>query len=372
MRSITKTVYGAVVLFVSALFITPASAEAQEFRIRGRFHMDALYGIHEADTFSNGFNNRRARMGMAGRITDNWDGQIEIDFADGGIDPKDFRLRRTFENGGRLWIGQYKVPQGLNQLTSSNEITFVERSAINNVIADSRRLGIAYDYFNGPLGFKTMIFGRALGQRAALVDDMPIGLAFRGVFAPEIGGGILHIGASAVYEDLMDNNIVRLRDRPEARDSKGGSIRLIDANVQDAESTFKASLELLFIGGPFSIEAEYLQATVNRTVGDNPTFNGFNIQSSYVLTGESRSYSRGLVGTISPEGDRGAWEVALRYSFMDLNDAGFTGGEQRNITLGLNHYITSRLRFMGNVVFVNVDYLEDNPVLLVLRAQFGF
>jgi phosphate-selective porin OprO and OprP len=166
------------------------------------------------------------------------------------------------------------VPQGLNQLTSSNEITFIERSAINNVIADSRRLGIAYDYFNGPLGFKTMIFGRALGQRAALVDDMPLGLAFRGVFAPEIGGGILHIGASAVYENLMDNNIVRLRDRPEARDSKGGGIRLIDAVVPDAESTFKAGLELLFIGGPFSIEAEYLQATVNRSEGDNPTFNG--------------------------------------------------------------------------------------------------
>ena len=372
MRRTTLTVYGAVALFVVSLFILPASAEAQEFRIRGRLHMDAFYGITAADDFSNGFNNRRARMGMAGTITDGWDGQIEFDFADGGIDPKDIRLRRTFDNGGRLWIGQYKVPQGLNQLTSSNEITFIERSSINNTVADSRRIGIAYDYFNGPLGFKTMIFGRALGQRGALVDDMPLGVALRGVFAPEIGGGILHIGASAVYEDLMDNNTVRFRDRPEARDSKGGSIRLIDAAVDNAESTFKAGLELLFIGGPFSIEAEYLQATVSRTEGDNPTFNGFNIQSSYVLTGESRSYSNGLAGTVSPGGDAGAWEVALRYSFMDLNDAGFTGGEQRNITLGLNHYITSRLRFMSNLVFVNVDYLEDNPVLLVLRAQFSF
>jgi phosphate-selective porin OprO and OprP len=372
MRSITKTVYGAVVLFVSAFFITSASAEAQEFSIRGRLHMDGFYGISQADTFSNGFNNRRARMGMAGTITNGWDGQIEIDFADGRIDPKDIRLRRTFGNGGQLWIGQYKVPQGLNQLTSSNEITLVERSAINNVIADSRRLGIAWDYFNGPLGFKTMIFGRALGQRDALIDDMPLGLAFRGVFAPETGGGILHIGASAVYENLMDNNIVRLRDRPEARDSKGGDIRLIDAVVPDAKSTFKAGLELLFISGPFSIEGEYLQATVNRSEGNNPTFGGFHVQSSYVLTGESRSYSRGLVGSVSPAGDAGAWEVALRYSFMDLNDAGFTGGVQRNITLGLNHYITSRLRFMGNVVFVNVDYLDENPALLVVRAQFSF
>ena len=372
MRRTTLTVYGAVALFVVSLFILPASAEAQEFRIRGRLHMDAFYGITAADDFSNGFNNRRARLGMGGTITQGWDGRIEIDFADAGVSPNDFRLRRRIGSGGRLWIGQFKVPQGLNELTSSNEITFIERSTPNNVIADARRMGVAYEHFGNSLGFKTMVFGRSLGQRGALVDDMPLGVALRGVFAPEIGGGIFHIGASAVYEDLMDNNTVRFRDRPEARDSKGGSIRLIDASVPDAESTFKAGLELLFIGGPFSIEAEYLQATVSRTEGDNPTFSGYNIQSSYVLTGESRSYSNGLVGTVSPAGDAGAWEVALRYSFMDLNDAGFTGGEQKNITLGLNHYITSKLRFMSNLVFVKVDYLEDNPVLLVLRAQYNF
>jgi phosphate-selective porin OprO and OprP len=367
-----KTFYGAVILLLSALIIYPQASEAQEFRIRGRLHMDGFYGITNADDFSNGFNNRRARMGMAGQVAPGWDGQIEIDFADGGIALNDLRLRRLFENGGRLWIGQFKVPQGLNQLTSSNEITFIERSVINNVIADARRIGVAYDYFGGSIGFKTMVFGRALGERGVLVDDMPLGVAFRGVFAPELGGGRLHLGASAVYENLMDNNVVRYRDRPEARDSKGGALRLIDATIPDAESTFKAGLEVLFITGPFSIEAEYMQNTVTRSEADNPTFHGYHVQTSYVLTGESRSYSRGIVGGVRPAGDAGAWEVGLRYSFMNLNDAGITGGEQSTITLGLNHYVTSRLRFMGNLILVDVDRLEDNPLLFVMRAQYAF
>ncbi len=371
MRGTTKTVYGAVALFVLSLLSLSLPAKAQEFLIQGRLHMDAFNGINHADAFSNGFNNRRARMGMFVNITGGWDGLIEIDFADGGIDPKDFMLRRTYGNG-RLWIGQFKVPQGFNQLTSSIDITFIERSSISNVIPDARRIGVAYDYYNGPYGFKTMVFGRALGQREILVNDMPLGLALRGVFAPQIGSGLLHVGASAVYENLMDNNILRLRDRPEARDSKGGAIKLIDIIVPDAESTLKSGLELLYISGPFSIEAEYLQGTVYRFEGANPTFSGFHIQSGYVLTGESRSYSRGLVGTVSPSGPVGAWEVGIRYSLVNLNDAGFNGGEQRNITLGLNYYITSGLRFMGNLVLVSVDYMESNPVLLVLRAQYSF
>jgi phosphate-selective porin OprO and OprP len=367
-----KTFYSAVILLLFSLIINPQASEAQEFKVRGRLHMDGFYGISQADTFSNGFNNRRARMGMAGKLTETWYGQIEIDFAEAGINPSDLFMRRSFENGGRLWIGQFKVPQGLNELISSNDITFLERSTPVIILADSRRMGIAYEHFGNSLGFKTMVFGRALGGQAAVVEDMPLGVALRGVFAPELGGGRLHLGASAVYENLMDNNVVRYRDRPESRDSKGGALRLIDAIITDVESTFKAGLEILFITGPFSVEAEYLQSTVSRTLGNNPTFSGFHVQSSYVLTGESRSYSRGLVGGVSPAGDAGAWEVALRYSFMNLNDAGFTGGEQTTITLGLNHYVTSKLRFMGNLLFVSVDKLEENPVLLVLRAQFAF
>ncbi len=385
MKSEKKIFYQAVFLSLLSFMFLVQGTEAQDFRIRGRLHMDVFYGINDADAFSSGFNNRRARLGGGGTVADKWDGRIEVDFADGGVSPNDFRLRRSFENGGRLWIGQFKVPQGLNELTSSNEMSFIERSTPTNVIADARRMGIAYELFGSTVGFKSMVFGRALGQRGQLVDDMPLGIAFRGVFAPELGGGTLHAGASVVYENLMDNNTVRFRDRPEARDSKGGSLRLIDATVSEASSTLKAGFELLYINGPWSIEGEYLQVTVNRdngdnglngvngNNGDNPTFSGFHIQTGYVLTGESRPYSKGSVGTISPSGEKGAWELLVRYSYMDLNDAGFTGGEQSNITVGLNHYITSRLRFMFNLVIVDVDYLEDlSPVLGVLRAQYNF
>ena len=361
------------VLLCSSLVLSTI-AQAQNFTVRGRLQMDALYGISEAEDFVNGFNNRRARMGMQGRIHDNWDGRIEIDFADGGVDPKDFRMRRSFNHGGRLWIGQYKVPQGLNQLTSSVDITFIERSSVSNIVPDSRRIGVAYELFPNDLGFKTMVFGRALGQRGALNDDMPLGYALRGVYAPEVNGSQWHIGASMVYEDLKSNPGVRYRDRPEARDSKGGSVRYLDVIVPDAETTFKTGIEILYINGPFSLEGEYLQTAVGTSDNHNPTFHGFHVQSSYVFNGGRRHYAKGLVGGVIPaEGGSGAWEVALRYSVTDLQDDFYSGGDkQNNITIALNRHVTSKLRFIGNVVIVNTSDLGKKPVLGMVRAAYCF
>jgi len=347
-------------------------ADAQEFKVRGRLHMDAFYGISDADKFSNGFNNRRARIGTTGKINDNWDGIIEFDFANTSIEANDVRLRRSFSNGGKLLIGQYKVAQGLNQLSSSNDMTFIERSMVSNIIPDARRMGVGYEYFKENKGFNVMMFGRNIGQRASIEKDMPLGGVVRLVYAPKIGESILHIASSFVYEDRNSNKVVSYGDRPESRDCKGGSIKLIDIKVPDANNTFKAGAELAYINGPLSFEAEYLQVALNTVNGINPSFFGWHVQTAYVLTGESRSYKSGIMGTVTPEGEKGAWEIAVRYSFVNLNNTVYLGGEQANITFGVNKYVTSKLRFMANIIYVNLDYSDDNPILGVLRAQYNF
>lgn len=357
-------------VFFSLLFVK--FSNGQDFKIRGRLHLDAFYCISEASEFSNGFNNRRARMGMEGKITDNWEGRIEVDFANGEITPLYFMMHRSFEHGGRLWIGQFKVPQGLNLLTSSNAITFIERSSPVTSIVPALRMGLAYEHFARNRGFQIMLFGRAIGQINSIEDDMPAGAVLRGVYAPEFAGGILHMGGSLSYENMMDNNSVQFSDRPEARDSKGGSVKFIDVTVTDVRSTLKTGAEILYINGPFSVECEYLSASVNRNSGVSPLFSGWHVQAGYVMTGESRTYSKGVPGTVSPLDGKGAWEMAIRYSQADLNDAGFTGGVQKNITIGLNRYVASNLRFMGNLVFVNVEETDEKPVLGVIRAQFSF
>jgi len=357
-------------LLAVLFFIIPLIVKTQDIEFIGKIHFDAFYGIKDSDYFSNGFNNRRTRIGIKSEIADSRNAIIEIDVADGVLSPTNIFMQFKLKNDANICLGHFKVPQGLNELTSSDYIAFVERATPNNLFSDSRRIGIAYEQYLDLFGFKTMIFGRKLGARDMLNRDMPIGGAFRGFASPKTGTGRLHIGTSIVYENLMDNNEVIFSDNPEARDSKGGSIKFIGTKVTDVNQTLKPGIELLYINGPFLIEGEVFSAVINRNFYDSPLFYGYYLQSRYVITGENHSYSKGSYKGLNSNRESGAWEVALRYSFADLNDAGITGGKQRNISLGINYYLTSKIRFMGNVVFTDTDILETNPVLGVIRAQY--
>ncbi len=367
------------VLFTAEAFASPT------FEPRGRFHMD--YAVHDEDNvpLGDGFLNRRARMGVSGSLDDNWSFQIEYDFAENGTSANDVYLRRSL-GGGAVTIGQFKVPQGLNELTSSNNMTFIERASNSNTIVDSRRLGVGYHIDQDAVHFRMMGFGRSIGGRSDTdkgADDS-MGVGARIAFAPRFNGQMVHVGASVVYEDRRDQNSVRYRDRPEARPA---GVRLIDTrdldgNDIDADSTTKYGLELAYQAGPFSAEAEYLSVRVDRDDNANPTFDGYHVQASYVLTGETRGYRGGNFRGISPSRPTGAWEIAARYSNIDLNDSGVEGGEQRNITLGVNYYATSNVRFMFNYIWVDVkdsnaqvnDMVvgDDKPRIALLRAQYSF
>jgi phosphate-selective porin OprO/OprP len=107
-------------------------------------------------------------------------------------------------------------------------------------------------------------------------------------------------------------------------------------------------------------------------------FNGGYLQLAYTLTGENRAYdkkggglSRYYFGGQGPYENAyivrdqdgclrsgwGAWEVACRYSFVDLNDgtgaAFVNGGAMHGVSLGLNWYLNTNLT-------VNTEWVYDS------------
>jgi len=54
-------------------------------------------------------------------------------------------------------------------------------------------------------------------------------------------------------------------------------------------------------------------------------------------------------------GGSGAWEIAGRFSTLDLNDGAILGGEVDVITIGLNWYLNRNTRVMLNLQDIDLD-----------------
>jgi phosphate-selective porin OprO/OprP len=110
------------------------------------------------------------------------------------------------------------------------------------------------------------------------------------------------------------------------------------------------------------------------------------VYGSIFITGEHRRYNtaEGVLTSIHPKqnfdpfkGGWGAWEVAARYSYINLNSSSgnINGGKEDNVTLGLNWYLHPNLRVMFNYIRVNVTNSkvdEGRASIYQGRFQFAF
>ena len=180
---------------------------------------------------------------------------------------------------------------------------------------------------------------------------------------------MFHVGASVVSEKMSRKT--RFSAHPESRVTNK---RLVDTGIYgDIKHQHITAFEVAGANGSFMFQSEYFLATWEREGTKDPTFKGFYIQSSWVLTGESFNYVQGKFVRIRPQNPRGAWELGARYSIVDLNDKTITGGKERNLTLGLNWYTPgNQFRVMSNLIFVRTDAVmaDEDPIIFQLRAQF--
>ena len=303
--------------------------------------------------------------------------------------------------------------------SSSRAMTFMERSAYSESIELNQNFitGVWFNntYFNDRMTQQFSIFRPDQGASSGtFFGTGQWGWQGRLTGLPlyeEEGRKLLHLGISYGYRNGMNNlatspfRLMQLRARPELRDDDpagsasgaqtvpdANSNRLIDTGTIAAASQYILGLELLQIWGPFSVQAEYGWNFVNGAVGANPTglifspaitpgqnyaFSGGYVQLAYTLTGENRGYDKKL-GTLAryyygPNGPytnawfvrdengrlnvgTGAWEIAARYSYVDLNSGTglnrIAGGRLDGLSLALNWYLNRNMNLM-------IDWVSD-------------
>lgn len=342
------------------------------------------------DGFHNDF--RRLNVSFFGDAWDMVEFKLEIDFAN-VKDIKDQWIR--FTKGTILphfTFGHIKEPFSLDMLTSSNYLTFMEPTLPTKAFTPYRNFGITAHgawkeekvTWAGGVFLNTGSYSDVGDASDELSDANGYDLAGRitglPIFRNE-GRDMVHLGLSYLYRirnDDVDDPTTEFRTRPESRLTDD---RLVDTSLISDRGQHLISLEAAWMSGPVSIQGEYFHDLVDSESTLN--FNGWYIQGSWFLTGEAREYrtSAGVFAGISPqkefclgESGWGALELAIRFSTVDLNDKYIRGGEEQNVTVGVNWYLRRKVRFMINYVNAHVedrvDPFIDNGRADIIMSRF--
>jgi phosphate-selective porin OprO and OprP len=367
-----------------------------------------------------GVNARRARLGILGKIDGDWFYTFVYDF--GGTNDSGVGLAANAGSAGiekayltynglysgpfpvAFDLGYQDVPFTLDEATSSNDIMFMERAS-SQVVAtelgtgDNRSaFGIRSNddrywagvYATGPTsgsnhsntqsstsngnGEPLAMFGRLTYQVATAPNySLHVGVGAEGMVKSPTSGGV---------------RTVTLSDRPELRIDPSESSLLNSGALGTVQNPLNsaAAYEVELAGGydNLFLQGEGFDFRINRQGVPANNFYGGYLEGSWTATGEHRNYipATGAYSSIIPAlpfswsaGQWGAFEFAIRYSYMNLDDNvgsavadaaavkagtpvlsnGIAGGKQQIVTLGLNWYLNPNIKFVFNYLHGIVD-----------------
>jgi phosphate-selective porin OprO and OprP len=372
----------------------------------GRIQFDVANFSQDAtsmEQFGNAQNTvgfRRARIALLGEY-ETIDYIIEMDFANRGINSvvnakdqstgfKDVYIQmRDLPLLGNVRVGHFKECFGLEQLTSDNYTTFMERSLDDEgAFVPGRNDGImTYNWAENQRA--TWAIGAFTNQTGYdqpptfVYDHWGLDCTMRATCLPWYdeasgGRGLLHFGADYAYRSAPDH-IGSFATRPESAFAPS----VVNMKLTDVDDWQVGDVESALVYGPLSVQSELFASTVNRENGLTNNFYGGYVFFSYFLTGENRPYNRkmGVFDRVRPYEDffrvrtcddcvqtgRGAWELAYRFSYIDMLDGltptkAYAGaGLAADHTVGLNWYLNPYTRVMFN--YVHTLDTNNTPVL---------
>ena len=369
---------------------------------------------------------RRLYLGAEGRAFGNFWYEYRMDL--GGTD---FAVARPLVNLGRIsynfgdWAdpaqSHFRINAGLikpifsyDDSTSSAALTLLERADVVNVATASYGGGIPRwgaeltfqqaDLFRS--GDNLVISGAFTGQNATGKNgalpadtshegDQILGrLVYRlwsdGISNFHIGGSASHLLRVGKSLTSPGSHAITLQDQPEIRvDGR----RLVSTGPILARGGSLWGLESVGNIKSVYFQGEYYRFNIDRDlrclaciVAPNPDFSGWYMQASWIVTGEIKAYqpivmnnnmatftNPRVANPVSFDGKHwGAWEIAARYSDLDLNwnegtsgtsctgplSGCVRGGEEKIVTLGLNWYLSNNVRLMFDYLHVDVDRLN--------------
>ncbi len=383
-------------------FTIESSNGENSISLTGRVHFDGrFYDYEDGDNTSSTasaigadtFDIRRARIGIKYKFGKYYSGEISANTVGTSSDVLDVGyLDVAWFEKAKFRLGQFKMPFSLEQLTSSNNIDFIERSLVDSMIPAKER-GIqvfgepvpgttyALAVSNGNIATgSTASFGSETDNR---VDNKDVIGRVTVNFAELMKNkeAVFHLGGAFSVGDIPGSSAPLGNNSSSTFRTEGRgltyfaqpSFALDNTNDKNIDRR-RMGLEFAGASGPFKVQSQYVKVD-HSFLGVDADIKTYYIEGLWTLTGEKHAdrYKAGAFGGIKPNNEfdastftGGAWEIGARYSAIDLVDfkglapsglsAGSGATKVKGATIGVKFIPNMNTRLMLD--FVNTDF-ED-------------
>jgi phosphate-selective porin OprO/OprP len=337
---------------------------------------------------------RRARFGVRGQFAKDFKYQLLANFGN------DVGASSTSSTMDEMWVnyaanpemqfqfGLFKMPFSLEQLTSSNNLDFMERSLIgqnDSELIPAKETGFMLHGIPKPGLTYQLALSRGRGNKDAVNDGFDyIGRVTTNV-AELVGNKevVAHLGAAYSVGNIK-GGVTPASGRTEARSQ---SAWFTGPALSGNTERTRAGAEFALAYQAAKIQGEYFDFTYDPATGNNQKINGYYVQAVYNLTGENHAYKDGVFNWVKPnnaidKGGRGAWQVGVRMSEFNAGDITVVAGKTNRataMTYGITWFATDNLRFMLNYVDTKFDALVgssgsrvNGDRAVMFRSQLSF
>jgi phosphate-selective porin OprO/OprP len=357
-------------------FFVQSSDGSYQLKLGGYTHFDGRFFIDEENRDSTTqFTFRRARLDFTGTVAKYFKFRLMPDFAGSSLVLQEAWVDATYLPWAQIRAGKMKTPYGIERLQSATAIYFIERAISDNLVPN-RDLGMELfgDLWLGRVSYFAGIFNGTVDGGSAdvdLNDDFDFaGRVFLHPFRVQSIKALQGLGIGIAGTYGREDGSPGTPDLPRFRTSGRATFfrYVTDSPPTPAGTTiadgvrYRYSPQVYYYWGPFGALGEFnttVQDVERNRVEDSLTFRAWQLQTSYVLTGEDATY-RGVTPAqpFNPfNGKWGAFQVALRYSQLDVDDdafdKGFANPDQSaekaiSFAVGANWYLNRNIKLALN------------------------
>ena len=273
-------------------------------------------------------------------------------------------------------VGKQKEPINMDRSMTMIQIGSQERYAAADAMFPSRNVGatIYSSTADQRISWAAGLFNDWLTEGESL-DESATQVVGRASWLPFVSAdesNIFHVALGIRYTDAKQG--LAYGSRPET----GNMPRFVETGPFEADSSTLYNWELGWRRGPLWLMAEYSDNRVNAPAVGDPNFTGYHITGTWSLTGEMRPYktNRGVFGGLPVaqdvyQGGKGATEIAVRYSSIDLTNGLIAGGEMDIATIQFNWWLTEWLALSLNYRHTTTDRfdMQGNMDVFVARVM---